>query len=213
MKIQVAGIYKENKFQLISISFYMQHKKEFKQENFYQNVKKQIINPIIDKYKLNKDFDFFLNKNSYFNIGGSKADTGLTGRKIIADTYGCDIMHGGGSFSGKDASKIDRTGAYLARFIAKNIVTNKLAEKCLIKLSYLFGDSKPNHIFLDTFSTNKISEEKIMNLIKKNFIFKLTKIINDFDLTKENFKKLSTFGSFGRNEFDLKWEKTKNLVC
>ena len=167
MKSQIVVEYIDNKIILKSILLSIQHCKDYDYNQFKTSILSQIINPLIKKYNLNDDFEFRLNHNGTFILGGPKADTGLTGRKIIVDNYGPIAHNGGGSFSGKDYTKVDRTGAYIARWVAKNVVAAKLADKCEIKIAYEIGESQPVLIEVDTFKTNKIPEIQILNIIKK----------------------------------------------
>ena len=152
-----------------------------------------------------------INPTGRFVIGGPAADTGLTGRKIIIDTYGGYARHGGGAFSGKDASKVDRSAAYMARFIAKNIVANNFADKCEVQLSYAIGVSEPISIHVNTFNTNKIPEEKIIKIIRNNFDLTPQGITETLELKKPIFKQTATYGHFGRNELNLPWERIIKL--
>ena len=150
----------------------------------------------------------FINATGRFVIGGPEGDTGVTGRKIIVDSYGGIGRHGGGAFSGKDPSKVDRSGAYMARYIAKNIVAADLAEKCEVQLSYAIGVAEPTSVFVDCFQTNKVPEQKIVELIKKNFSLTPKEIIESLNLRRPIYKKTASYGHFGRNDEDFTWEKT-----
>jgi S-adenosylmethionine synthetase len=176
----------------------IQHQAAINLVEFREFVKNKIIWPTLLENNVNIDpnIDLLINSYSYFHIGGPQSDSGLTGRKIIADTYGCDIPHGGGSFSGKDASKIDRTGAYVARYIAKNIVAAGIAKRCLITLNFLIGDKKVYKIGLNTFDTAIISNQKILAIIDRVFPLEVDDIVSSFALTRPKFQSLSTFGHF-----------------
>lgn len=170
----------------------------------------KVIKPALGKW-FNEDIKLFINSTGSFTIGGPMADTGLTGRKIIVDTYGGVGSHGGGCFSGKDASKVDRSGAYMARYVAKNIVAAKLADKCELQIAYAIGVAKPVGIYLDTFGTAKISEEKIMKAVKKIFDFRPREIIDNLKLKQPIFSKTATYGHFGRQGKEFTWEKTDKV--
>ena len=150
----------------------------------------------------------YINPTGRFVIGGPQGDTGLTGRKIIIDTYGGYSRHGGGAFSGKDPTKVDRSAAYAARYVAKNIVAAGLADKCEIELAYAIGVARPLSVFIDTFGTGKVSEEKLVELVNKNFDLRPGAIIRDLDLRKPIYKQVAAYGHFGRNDLDLPWERT-----
>lgn len=167
-----------------------------------------IARPVLQEW-IDKDTKFYVNETGKFVIGGPQSDTGVTGRKIIVDTYGGTVPHGGGSFSGKDATKVDRSGAYMARYIAKNIVAAGLAEKCLVQLAYVIGVAQPISVMVDTFGSGKIAEEKIVQAIRENFDLTPRGIIKTFDLRRPIFRQTACFGHFGREEFP--WEKTDKI--
>lgn len=181
----------------------------------YKNISNETINKIISKimlnvaakYNLNTDFEMLINPSGRFVIGGPIGDTGLTGRKIIVDTYGGVAKHGGGAFSGKDGTKVDRSGAYLARYIAKNIVAAGLADKCEIQLAYSIGINHPIACYINTFNTAKISEEAIYELIKNHFDMNVKSVINKFNLLSPIYQKLAVYGHFGREDLNVEWEK------
>ena len=173
-------------------------------EEIIETIAKPVLRDLIDE-KTN----FFINETGKFVIGGPQSDTGMTGRKIIVDTYGGLVPHGGGAFSGKDATKVDRSGAYMARYIAKNIVASGAAERCLVQLAYVIGVKEPISIMIDTFGTGKISEEKISEIIKENFDLSPEGIINTLGLRRPIFKRTACFGHFGREEFP--WERTDKI--
>jgi S-adenosylmethionine synthetase len=164
-----------------------------------------IVHPIVGKL-VDKNTKYYINQTGKFVVGGPQSDTGVTGRKIIVDTYGGIVPHGGGAFSGKDPTKVDRSAAYAARYIAKNIVAAGIAKKVLIQLSYVIGKAEPLSIFVDTFGTGKISEQKIVELIRKNFDLTPRGIIESLDLRKPIFRRTAVYGHFGNPEF--RWEKT-----
>ena len=173
------------------------------------NVIEKIIVPVLQEYKINYDENFIVNGTGRFVIGGPLADTGLTGRKIIVDTYGGYARHGGGAFSGKDPSKVDRSAAYMARYIAKNIVASKIAKKCEVQLSYSIGVAEPMSVHVDTFGTGTIDDEKIVNIVKQIFGLKPQQIINHLKLKNPIYAPLSAYGHFGREGYE--WEKT-NMI-
>ena len=173
------------------------------------NVIEKIIVPVLEEYKINYDENFIVKGTGRFVIGGPLADTGLTGRKIIVDTYGGYARHGGGAFSGKDPSKVDRSAAYMARYIAKNIVASKIAKKCEVQLSYSIGVAEPMSVHVDTFGTGTIDDEKIVNIVKQIFGLKPQQIINHLKLKNPIYAPLSAYGHFGREGYE--WEKT-NMI-
>ena len=182
-----------------------QHEENVNLSQLKTEIKEKVINAIIPKDLLDENTKYFINPTGRFVIGGPLGDTGLTGRKIIVDTYGGYSRHGGGAFSGKDATKVDRSGSYMARFIAKNIVANGYAKKCEIQISYAIGVAKPVSIFVDTFGTNKIPEDEIVEIIKNEFDLTPRGIINTLDLEKPIYAKTTNYGHFGKE--DLSWEK------
>jgi S-adenosylmethionine synthetase len=184
-----------------------QHIDDISEEKLRKEITEKVIKPVCSKY-LDKNTKFFINATGRFVIGGPEGDTGVTGRKIIVDTYGGMGRHGGGCFSGKDPSKVDRSAAYACRYIAKNIVAAGLADKCEVQLSYAIGIADPMGIFVDTFSTGKASDEKIVELIKKHFPLKPADIIKQLDLRRPIYKKTSAYGHFGRDDPEFTWELT-----
>jgi len=166
---------------------------------------------VIDTNLLDDQTRYFINPTGRFVIGGPQGDVGLTGRKIIVDTYGGMARHGGGAFSGKDATKVDRSAAYAARYVAKNIVAAGLADKCEVQLSYAIGVAYPVSIMVDTFGTAKIEESKIVELVNKNFDLRPGKIIETLDLRKPHYRQVAAYGHFGRNDLDLPWERTNKV--
>jgi S-adenosylmethionine synthetase len=182
--------------------------KEITQERITQDLIKHAIKPVLGKYFDEQKTKVIVNGTGRFVIGGPASDTGVTGRKIIVDTYGGAAPHGGGCFSGKDPTKVDRSASYMARYIAKNIVAAKIASRCTVQLSYVIGKSDPLSIWVDTHGTGKINDEKIIDLIKKNFRLKPGQIIMDLDLRRPIYKKTACYGHFGRELPEFTWEKT-----
>ncbi|MDO8264837.1 MAG: methionine adenosyltransferase [Candidatus Parcubacteria bacterium] len=183
------------------------HSKDITTKRLREDILKKVIKPVVGKL-LDDKTNIFINATGQFIIGGPPGDTGLTGRKIIVDTYGGLAPHGGGCFSGKDASKVDRSGAYMARYVAKNIVAAGLADRCQLQVAYAIGVASPVGIYIDTFNTYKIPEYKIMELIEKNFDFSPKQIINVLDLKRPIYRKTAAYGHFGRDDKDFTWEKT-----
>ncbi len=184
-----------------------QHNPEVTQEQIHKDIKKYIFDEILPKELVDENTKFFINPTGRFVIGGPNGDSGLTGRKIIVDTYGGYARHGGGAFSGKDCTKVDRSASYAARYVAKNIVAAGLADKCEIQLSYAIGVAQPTSIMVDTFNTGKIDNSKLTEIIRDNFDLRPAGIIKMLDLRRPIFKKTAAYGHFGRNELNLPWEK------
>ncbi len=184
-----------------------QHDPEVTQEQIHEDVKKYIFDPILPKDMVDEETKFFINPTGRFVIGGPHGDSGVTGRKIIVDTYGGYGRHGGGAFSGKDCTKVDRSAAYAARYVAKNIVAAGLAEKCEIQLSYAIGVAHPTSVRVDTFGTGKLSDTKLVEIIRENFDLRPAGIIKMLDLRRPIYKQTAAYGHFGRNDLDLPWEK------
>ncbi|MGL5694132.1 MAG: methionine adenosyltransferase [Peptostreptococcaceae bacterium] len=184
-----------------------QHGEEVSNETIRQDLIEHVIKSVIPENLLDEETMIYINPTGRFVIGGPQGDTGLTGRKIIIDTYGGYSRHGGGAFSGKDPTKVDRSAAYAARYVAKNIVAAGLADKCEIELAYAIGVAKPLSIFIDTFGTGKVSEERLVELVNKYFDLRPGAIIRDLDLRKPMYKSVAAYGHFGRNDLDLPWER------
>jgi S-adenosylmethionine synthetase len=185
-----------------------QHGEDVTQEQIVRDIKEHVIQPIVPKHLLDENTKYFINPTGRFVIGGPQGDAGLTGRKIIVDTYGGYARHGGGAFSGKDPTKVDRSGAYAARYVAKNIVAAGLADKCEVQLAYAIGVARPVSISVDTFGTGKVSEEKLVELIRKHFDLRPAGIIKELDLRRPIYKQTAAYGHFGRTDIDLPWERT-----
>ena len=208
-KTQVSGEYDENgnPVRLEAVVLCAQHDPEVDQEQIHEDVKREIFDKVLPKEMVDDQTKFFINPTGRFVIGGPQGDAGLTGRKIIVDTYGGYARHGGGAFSGKDCTKVDRSAAYAARYVAKNIVASGLADKCEIQLSYAIGVAHPTSINVDTFGTGKISSEDLVELIRKNFDLRPAGIIKMLDLRRPIYRQTSNYGHFGRNDLDLPWER------
>ncbi len=207
-KSQVSVEYEDDKPKRItSIVIAAQHKDIVKEDRVYKDVFERVIKPVCAKL-MDSETKIYINATGKFVIGGPEGDTGVTGRKIIADTYGGVGRHGGGCFSGKDATKVDRSGAYAARWVAKNIVAAGFADKCEVQISYCIGIAQPTSINIETFGTAKIPEEKIVEIIKKNFRLTPRWIINMLKLKRPIYKKTAIYGHFGRSDSDFTWEKT-----
>ena len=184
-----------------------QHDPDVTQEQIHEDIKKYVIDAIVDPDMIDADTKIYINPTGRFVIGGPNGDSGLTGRKIIVDTYGGAARHGGGAFSGKDCTKVDRSAAYAARYVAKNIVAAGLADRCEIQLSYAIGVARPTSIMVDTFGTGKLDEEKIVEIIRENFDLRPNGIIKMLDLRRPIYKQTAAYGHFGRTDLNLPWEK------
>ena len=184
-----------------------QHSDDVTQEQIHKDIKKYVFDPILPQEMVDDKTKFFINPTGRFVIGGPHGDAGLTGRKIIVDTYGGMARHGGGAFSGKDCTKVDRSAAYAARYVAKNIVAAGLAEKCEIQLSYAIGVAEPTSIMVDTFGTGKKSDEELVEIVRNNFDLRPAGIIKMLDLRRTIYRKTASYGHFGRTDIDLPWEK------
>ena len=208
-KTQVSVEYDENgkPKRLEAVVLSTQHDEDVTQEQIHEDIKKYVFDPILPAEMVDAETKFFINPTGRFVIGGPHGDAGLTGRKIIVDTYGGYARHGGGAFSGKDCTKVDRSGAYAARYVAKNIVAAGLTDKCEIQLSYAIGVAQPTSINVDTFGTGKLSSEKLVEIIRENFDLRPAGIIKMLDLRRPIYKQTAAYGHFGRNDLDLPWEK------
>ncbi|MBQ6128115.1 MAG: methionine adenosyltransferase [Lachnospiraceae bacterium] len=207
-KSQVSVEYDENgkPLRLEAVVLSTQHDDDVTQEQIHEDIKKYVFDPVLPKELIDDKTKFFINPTGRFVIGGPHGDAGLTGRKIIVDTYGGYARHGGGAFSGKDCTKVDRSGAYAARYVAKNIVAAGLADKCEIQLSYAIGVAQPTSIMVDTFGTGKISDEKLVSIVRENFDLRPAGIIKMLNLRRPIYKQTAAYGHFGRNDLDLPWE-------
>ena len=209
-KTQVTVEYDEKgtPIRLDAVVLSTQHDPEVTQEQIHEDIKKYVFDTVIPEGMTDNETKFFINPTGRFVIGGPHGDSGLTGRKIIVDTYGGMARHGGGAFSGKDCTKVDRSAAYAARYVAKNIVAAGLAKKCEIQLSYAIGVAHPTSIMVDTFGTGVLSDEKLVEIIRENFDLRPAGIIKMLDLRRPIYKQTAAYGHFGRTDIDLPWEKT-----
>ena len=212
-KTQVSVEYDENGAprRLEAVVLSTQHDVKISQEQIHQDIKKYVFDPILPKDMVDEDTKIYINPTGRFVIGGPHGDAGLTGRKIIVDTYGGMARHGGGAFSGKDCTKVDRSAAYAARYVAKNIVAAGLADKCEIQLSYAIGVAQPTSVMVDTFGTGKISDEKLVEIIRKHFDLRPAGIIRMLDLRRPIYRQTAAYGHFGRNDLKLPWEATDKV--
>lgn len=212
-KTQVSVEYddKNEPFRLEAVVISAQHTPEVSQEQIHNDIKKYVLEPVLPPAMVDEDTKIFINPTGRFVIGGPQGDSGLTGRKIIVDTYGGYARHGGGAFSGKDCTKVDRSAAYAASYIAKNIVVAKLARRCEVQLSYAIGVAQPTSIQIDTFGTGKISDTLLTELVRKKFDLTPAGIIDMLDLQRPIYKQTAAYGHFGRNDLDLPWEKTDKV--
>ena len=208
-KTQVTVEYDENDrpFRLDAVVLSTQHDPEVTQEQIHEDIKKYVFDPILPAEMVDENTKFFINPTGRFVIGGPHGDSGLTGRKIIVDTYGGYARHGGGAFSGKDCTKVDRSAAYAARYVAKNLVAAGLAKKCEIQLSYAIGVAHPTSVMVDTFGTGKLPDSRLVEIIRENFDLRPAGIIKMLDLRRPIYKQTAAYGHFGRNDLDLPWEK------
>ena len=209
-KTQVSVEYDENgkPKRLEAVVLSTQHDEDVTQEQIHEDIKKYVFDPILPIELVDAETKFFINPTGRFVIGGPHGDAGLTGRKIIVDTYGGYARHGGGAFSGKDCTKVDRSAAYAARYVAKNIVAAGLADKCEIQLSYAIGVAQPTSIMVDTFGTGKLSDEKLVELVRENFDLRPAGIIKMLDLRRPIYRGTAAYGHFGRTDLNLSWEAT-----
>ncbi|MCM3116557.1 methionine adenosyltransferase [Neobacillus sp. MER 74] len=212
-KTQVTVEYDENDkpVRIDTIVISTQHNPEVTLEQIQRNLKEYVINPVVPKELIDENTKYFINPTGRFVIGGPQGDAGLTGRKIIVDTYGGYARHGGGAFSGKDPTKVDRSAAYAARYVAKNIVAAGLAEKCEVQLAYAIGVARPVSIAVDTFGTGKVNEDILVDLVSENFDLRPAGIINMLDLRRPIYKQTAAYGHFGRTDIDLPWERTDKV--
>ena len=208
-KSQVTVEYDENDkpVRLDAVVLSTQHDPDVTQEQIHADIKKYVFEPILPAEMVDENTKFFINPTGRFVIGGPHGDSGLTGRKIIVDTYGGYARHGGGAFSGKDCTKVDRSAAYAARYVAKNIVAAGLAKQCEIQLSYAIGVAHPTSVMVDTFGTGKVSDTRLVEIIRENFDLRPAGIIKMLDLRRPIYKQTAAYGHFGRNDLDLPWEK------
>lgn len=208
-KTQVTVEYDENgkPVRLDAVVLSTQHDENVTQEQIHADIKKYVFDEIIPADMVDENTKFFINPTGRFVIGGPHGDSGLTGRKIIVDSYGGTARHGGGAFSGKDCTKVDRSAAYAARYVAKNIVAAGLAKKCEIQLSYAIGVAHPTSVMVDTFGTGKLSDTRLVEIIRENFDLRPAGIIKMLDLRRPIYKQTAAYGHFGRNDLDLPWEK------
>ena len=207
-KSQVTVEYDENgkAVAIDAVVISTQHAEEISQEQIHEDIRKYVIDPVIPQDMVNADTKYFINPTGRFVIGGPNGDSGLTGRKIIVDTYGGWARHGGGAFSGKDCTKVDRSAAYAARYVAKNIVAAGLADKCEIQLSYAIGVAQPTSVRVDTFGTGKLDEIRLVEIVRENFDLRPAGIIKMLDLRRPIYKQTAAYGHFGRNDLNLPWE-------
>ena len=212
-KTQVTVEYDENgnPKRLDAVVLSTQHDPDVTQEQIHEDIKKYVFDAVIPEGMVDGNTKFFINPTGRFVIGGPHGDSGLTGRKIIVDTYGGMARHGGGAFSGKDCTKVDRSAAYAARYVAKNIVAAGLADKCEIQLSYAIGVANPTSVMVDTFGTGKTSDEKLVEIIRENFDLRPAGIIKMLDLRRPIYKQTAAYGHFGRTDVELPWEKTDKV--
>ena len=209
-KSQVSVEYDENgkPFRLEAIVISTQHDEKVTQEQIHADIRKYVIDAIVDPKMVDANTKIFINPTGRFVIGGPQGDAGLTGRKIIVDTYGGAARHGGGAFSGKDCTKVDRSAAYAARYVAKNIVAAGLADKCEIQLSYAIGVAQPTSVQVDTFGTGKLSDAELTKIVRENFDLRPAGIIKMLDLRRPIYKQTAAYGHFGRNDINVPWEQT-----
>ena len=212
-KSQVTVEYDENgkPCRLDAVVLSTQHSEEASQEQIHEDIRKYVFDPVIPAEMVDEKTKFFINPTGRFVIGGPHGDSGLTGRKIIVDTYGGMARHGGGAFSGKDCTKVDRSAAYAARYVAKNIVAAGLADKCEVQLSYAIGVAQPTSVNVDTFGTGKLSDNRLVEIIRENFDLRPAGIIRMLDLRRPIYKQTAAYGHFGRTDLDLPWEKTDRV--
>ncbi|MCX4315524.1 MAG: methionine adenosyltransferase [Lachnospiraceae bacterium] len=208
-KSQVTVEYDENgkPIHLNAVVISTQHDADVTQEQIHEDIKKQVLDTVLPQELVDEKTKFFINPTGRFVIGGPNGDSGLTGRKIIVDTYGGYARHGGGAFSGKDCTKVDRCAAYAARYVAKNVVAAGLAERCEVQLSYAIGVANPTSVMVDTFGTGKVSDERLVEIIRENFDLRPAGMIKMLDLRKPIYKQTAAYGHFGRHDIDVSWER------
>lgn len=208
-KSQVTVEYDENgkPIHLNAVVISTQHDADVTQEQIHEDIKKQVLDTVLPQELVDEKTKFFINPTGRFVIGGPNGDSGLTGRKIIVDTYGGYARHGGGAFSGKDCTKVDRCAAYAARYVAKNVVSAGLAERCEVQLSYAIGVANPTSVMVDTFGTGKVSDERLVEIIRENFDLRPAGMIKMLDLRKPIYKQTAAYGHFGRHDIDVSWER------
>lgn len=208
-KSQVSVEYDENgkPKRLEAVVLSTQHDEDVTQEQIHADIKKYVFDPVLPADMIDEHTKFFINPTGRFVIGGPHGDAGLTGRKLIVDTYGGYARHGGGAFSGKDCTKVDRSAAYAARYVAKNLVAAGLADRCEIQLSYAIGVAQPTSVMVDTFGTGKISDEALVEMIRENFDLRPAGIIKMLDLRRPIYKQTAAYGHFGRDDLKLPWEE------
>ena len=213
-KSQVSVEYDENDkpVRLEAVVLSTQHDPDVTQEQIHEDIKKYVFDPILPAELIDENTKFFINPTGRFVIGGPHGDAGLTGRKIIVDTYGGYARHGGGAFSGKDCTKVDRSAAYAARYVAKNIVAAGLADKCEIQLSYAIGVAQPTSVMVDTFGTGKIADDELVKIVRENFDLRPAGIIKMLDLRRPIYRQTAAYGHFGRNTLNLPWEQTDKVA-
>ena len=207
MKAQVTVDYTDKDPKIDTILMSIQHDPDFDEEAFKKYIKEEIMDVVVGKYGLNKDYRVLINPTGRFVIGGPHGDTGLTGRKIIVDTYGGAARHGGGAFSGKDPSKVDRSAAYMLRYIAKNIVAADLCDRIEIQVSYAIGVKEPTSVFVETYGSEHVDVDVIIKAIRENFDLTPGGIIKTLNLRQPIYQKTAAYGHFGRGDLDLPWEK------
>ena len=211
-KSQVTVEYDDGKpVRIDAVVISSQHSPDISQEQLHEDIRREVIEKVIPAELLDENTKYYINPTGRFVVGGPQGDSGLTGRKIIVDTYGGYARHGGGAFSGKDPSKVDRSAAYAARWVAKNVVAAGLATKCEVELAYAIGVAKPVSIMVDTFGTGTVADEKIVQAVEKVFDLTPAAIIRDLDLRKPIYRQLAAYGHFGRDDLDLPWEKTDRV--
>ena len=212
-KTQVTVEYDENNkpVRIDAVVLSTQHNEEVEQSKIHRDIKEYVFNEVLPAHMIDEHTKFFINPTGRFVIGGPQGDSGLTGRKIIVDTYGGYARHGGGAFSGKDCTKVDRSAAYAARYVAKHIVAAGLAERCEVQLSYAIGVANPTSISVDSFGTGKLSDEKLCAIVRENFDLRPAGIIKMLDLRRPIYKQVASYGHFGRDDLDLPWERLDKL--